>query len=66
MTTGEPLDKQLNLRVSTTEMDRIDRVATLLSQKMAGVSVNRSAAARAAIIKGLEALEADLKKPSKK
>lgn len=63
-----PLDKQLTLRVSATEVDRLDRLAASLSERTPGVDVNRSAAARAAILRGLDALEAETatkKKPAK-
>ncbi len=60
MTKGEPLDRQLNLRVSASEMERLDRVADVLSQRTLGVAVNRSATARAIILRGLEAFEAEL------
>ena len=60
MTKGEPLDRQLNLRVSASELERLDRVADVLSTRTLGVAVNRSATARAIILRGLEAFEAEL------
>jgi hypothetical protein len=66
MTKGEPLDRQLNLRVSASELDRLDRVADVLSRRTLGVAVNRSAMARAVILRGLEAIEAELAEDTKK
>jgi len=54
------LDRQLNLRVSASEMDRLEQLAETLTRRNLGVSINKSAAARAAIIRGLDALEAEL------
>lgn len=53
------MDRQLNLRASAEDVDRLDRLATLLSVTP-GVEITRSSAARAAILRGLDALEAEL------
>ena len=60
------LDRQLNVRASADDVDRLDRLAQALSDRTPGLSVNRSAAARAAILRGLDALEVELGVAAKK
>ena len=55
------MDQQLNVRVTAAELARIDRLAEVLTEKTHGVAVNRSATTRAAIMRGLESFEAEIR-----
>lgn len=48
--------QQLGLRLSSADLRRIDDLAALLSKRAEGVEINRSAAARAALLRGLDAM----------
>lgn len=65
MKAPKDLNRQLNLRASVDDVERLDRLALALSERTPGVEVTRSSAARAAILRGLDALEAELL-PAKK
>lgn len=53
-------DATITIRVPTETRTRLAALATLLSAQIAGVEVPESAAIRAALLRGLDALEAEL------
>ncbi len=56
---GRELDRTLNMRVSSDDMERLDRLVSAIEAKTPGVELTRSSAARAALLRGLEALEGE-------
>lgn len=60
-----PLDQQITIRATKADVARLEQLAELLSARTPGVEVTRTAAARAAILRGIEALESELA-PKKK
>jgi len=53
-------DATITLRVPTELRTRLAALATLLSAQIAGVEVPESSAIRAALVRGCDALEAEL------
>jgi predicted transcriptional regulator len=53
----------LTIRVDDDMIDRLDAAAEELTKRLSGVAVDRSKAARAAIARGLECIEAEAKRP---
>jgi hypothetical protein len=62
------LDKPFAIRLDADILERIDRIATVLSAKAAGAPVSRSVALRVALDRGLASLETEfqLSKPKRK
>lgn len=54
------MGKTLPVRLEDDLVERLDALAELLTERAAGVKVSRSAAMRAALERGLEALEGEL------
>jgi predicted transcriptional regulator len=52
--------ENLQVRVEPEVLDRLDRLAEQLTARAMGVEVNRTAAARAVVLKGLEVMEKEL------
>lgn len=52
--------RTLPIRLEDDLIDRLDSLAAALSERAAGAKVSRTAAMRAAMERGLEALEAEL------
>lgn len=63
---GEPLDRQITIRASAADVERLDRLAVLLASRTPGLELKRTDAVRAAINRGMEALEAELASVVKK
>ncbi len=55
-----------SIRLDAEILDRLDRIAEAMTARAAGAPVNRSTAARVALERGLDALEAELKIPKTK
>lgn len=68
MGTLNPVNAQklaTSMRLDADLVDRLDRVAEAMSERAAGLPVNRSNAARVALERGLDVLEVELKLKSK-
>lgn len=51
---------QTGIRLDPALLERLDRIAEEMSQRAAGAGIARSEAARAALLRGVEALELEL------
>ena len=52
--------EQVGFRLEPEQLERLDKLAEALTKRTAGVTVNRSSAARAALDRGIEELEKDI------
>lgn len=52
--------KQFPIRLEDELVERIDRLASTMQKRAAGAEVTRTAAAKVALTRGLDALEAEL------